>query len=255
MSRTRNFLSLLTLTICVPMCEPAAGADIKVLSVSIFKKAMDTLAPTFEQTSGHRVVAKYGSSNDVTKAVAAGEMYDVILAWPAIIESLTNEGKLAPGTRTDLARAATAVAVRKGAPKPDISSIDGFKRALLAAQSISFSADGESGLYFKSALEKLGIAGQMTAKLRPVPGGPVVVGPVAKGEVEMAVISIQFIRAEPGAELVGELPKGLEHYTVYTGAISGSSSNVEAANALLRHITSPLAANAINSTGVDFFTK
>jgi molybdate transport system substrate-binding protein len=167
----------------------------------------------------------------------------------------TAEGKVAAGSRVDIARAATAVAVKKGATKPDISTTDAFKRTMLGAASVSFSADGESGLYFKDLIGRLGIVEETKTKLRPIPGGPLVVGPVARGEVEFAVISKQFIRSEPGAELVGPLPADIQHSTVYTAGLSAASSQLDAAAALLRQVVSPAAVTAIASTAVDPVTR
>lgn len=236
-------------------CPVVHAAEIKVLSVTIFKKALDVLGPQFEQASGHKLVLKYGSSAEVIKLLEAGETFDAFLIWPAMMDRLTAEGKVAAGSRVDIARAATAVAVKKGATKPDISTTDAFKRTMLGAASVSFSADGESGLYFKDLIGRLGIVEEMKTKLRPIPGGPLVVGPVARGEVEFAVISKQFILSEPGAELVGPLPADIQHSTVYTAGLSAASSQLVAAAALLRHVVSPAAAPAIASTGVDPVTR
>ena len=237
--------------VLLAQCHTMQAAEIKVLSITVFKKPLDVLGPQFEQATGHKLVIKYAGSTDVTRLVEAGETFDAALVWPGMIDRLIKEGKVAAGSRTDIARAATAVAVKKGAAKPDISTTDAFKRAMLNAKSVSFSADGESGIYFKSLLERLGMADEMKPKLRPVPGGPLVVGPVVKGEVELAVISVQFILNEPGAELVGPLPAELRHFTIYTAGVSATSGQKEAASALIRNITSPAAAPLIKSVGLD----
>jgi molybdate transport system substrate-binding protein len=238
----------------LPQGHTAQAAEIKGVGVVPLKSSIDVLAPQFERATGHKVTISYAGSSDLIKRFAAGEIFDVALVWPGMIDQLTKEGKLAAETRADVARVAIGVAVRKGAPKPDISTADAFKRALLNAKSVSHSAEGASGTYLQGLLKRLGIVAEMQPKLRPVPGGPLVVGPVARGEVELAVISIPFVVLEPGAELVGPLPDELQQYVVYTAGVSASATDPGAARALIRHMTSPAAAPVIRSQGLDPIT-
>ena len=182
---------------------------------------------------------------------AAGEPFDVALVWPAQIERLLNDGKLAAGTRAEIARVAIAVAVKKGAPKPDISTIEAFKRTLLDAKSISHSAEGASGIHLKSVFERLGITAEMQPKLRPMPGGPYVLGPVIRGDAELAIITTPYIVVESGAELVGRLPDELQQYVIYTAGVAAATEQPDAAKALIRHLTSPAAALVLKSNGLD----
>ena len=173
------------------------------------------------------------------------------LIYPELIVELEKQGKLTPGTRANIARVAIGVAVKKGTAKPDVSTVDAFKRAMLDAKSISHSIEGASGIYFKSLLERLGIAAEVKSKLRPVEGGPLVVGPVARGEVEIAVITIPFIALEPGAELAGLLPNELQQIVVYTASIGSGSKQPDAAMAFVKSLTTPAAAAVIKSKGLD----
>jgi molybdate transport system substrate-binding protein len=232
----------------------AHAAEIKALGVVPLKTSVDVLAPQFERTTGHKVTISYAGSSDLIKRFAAGETFDAALVWPAMIDRLVKEGKVAAGTRSDVARVAIGVAVKKGAPKPDISTADAVKRTLLNATSVSHSAEGASGVYLQNLLKRLGIAEEMKPKLRPVPGGPLVVGPVARGEVELAVISIPFVFLEPGAELVGPLPGELQEYVVYTAGVSATAGDVGAAGAFVRHLRSPDAAMVLRSQGLDPIT-
>jgi molybdate transport system substrate-binding protein len=229
----------------------ARAADIKVSGVPSLKTALDVLGPQFERASGHKLMMNYAGSSDLIRQFAAGEAFDVALVWPALIGRLLKEGRIAAGTPAEVARVPIAVAVKKGAPKPDISTPDAFKRTLLNAKSVSHSMEGASGVYFKSLLERLGIAADMQPKLRPVPGGPFVVGPVARGEVEIAVISAPYIVLEPGAELVGPLPEELQQYVVYMAGVSAATKEPDAARALVRHLTLPAAASVLRSQGLD----
>ena len=157
---------------------------------------------------------------------------------------------MAAGSRIDIARAAVGVAVKKGSPKPDISSAEALKRTLLAAKSISYSGEGASGIYFKNVLERLGIAAEVSAKLRPLASSAVVPS-VANGETELAVLSPPAILAEPGAELVGILPKELQNYVVYAAGVGAAAKAADAANALLEYLTTPAARSAMKSKGLE----
>jgi molybdate transport system substrate-binding protein len=228
-----------------------AADDIKVLSVPALKTSVDVLGPQFERETGHRLLMNYAGSSDLIRRFDAGEVFDAALVWPAMIERLLKEGKIAVGTPTKIARVAIAVAVMKGAPKPDISTTETFKKALLDAKSVSLSTEGSSGVYFKGLLDRLGIAAQMQSKLRPVPGGPFVVGPVARGEVELAVITTPYIVIEPGAELVGPLPDELQQYVDYTAALASGTRQREGGKALIGFLTSPSSAAVMKSQGLD----
>src|SRR5262245_21040572 len=231
--------------------QASQAAEITGLSVVPLRTSLNVLVPQFGQATGHKVTIKYAGSSDLIRMFGAGETFDVALVWPEMIERLLKEGKVAAGTRADVARVGMVIAVKKGAPKPDISTTEALKRTLLNAKSISHSAEGASGVYIKKLLGRLGIEAEMQPKLKPVPGGPLVVGPVARGEVEMAVISHTFVLLEPGAELAGALPDELQEYVVYTGGVSTTASPPGAAAALLKHLTSPSAAPVLRSNGLD----
>jgi molybdate transport system substrate-binding protein len=231
--------------------QHAPAAEIKILTVVPLKASLDELGPQFERATGHKLVITYAGSSALIKQFDAGETFDVALVWPAMIDRLLKEGKVVAATRTGIARVAIGVAVKKGAPKPDISTAEAFKRTLLNTKSISLSAEGASGTYVAALVERLGIAVEVKPKLRPVPGGPLVVGPVAKGEVEIAIISIPYIVDEPGADLVGPVPAELQQYTVYTAGVGAGSSQPDAGKALIKYLTTPAAASVIRSKGLD----
>ena len=228
----------------------AQAAEIKVLSVVPLKSSIDELGPPFERATGHKLVITYDGSSQLKRKFEANEPFDVALIYPELIDELLKQGKLAAGIRTDVAIVAVGVAVKKGAPKPDISTVDAFKRTLLNAKSISHSTEGASGVYFQGLIQRLGIAAELKPKLRPVDGGNHVVGPVAKGEVEIAVITIPFIFLDPGAELAGPLPKELQHPVIYTASLSSVAKQPDAAKAFIKHLTTPAAAVVIKSKGL-----
>jgi molybdate transport system substrate-binding protein len=228
----------------------ALSAELKVFSVLPLKTFLDELAPQFERTTGHKLTITYNVSAALKRQIDAGEAFDVAVLLPALIDDLLKQGKVAAGTRTDISRAAVGVAVRKGAPKPDIDSTEAFKRTLLDAKSIAYSSEGGSGIYFKSVLERLGIAAEISSKLKPLASSEVVPS-VAKGEVELAVISPPAILAEPGVELVGILPKDLQQYVVYTAGVSAAAREAGAAKALLKYLTTPAALVVMKAKGLE----
>jgi molybdate transport system substrate-binding protein len=184
------------------------------------------------------------------RQIDAGEPFDVALILPAMIDDLLKQGKVAAGTRIDVARAAIGVAVKRGAPKPDIGSTEALKRTLLAATSIAYSAEGASGTHFKSVLERLGIAAEVNAKLKPLASSAVVPS-VAHGEAALAVISPPAILADPGVELVGILPEEMQNYVVYTAGVGAATMDADAAKALLKYLTTPAAMAVMKAKGLE----
>jgi molybdate transport system substrate-binding protein len=229
---------------------PPSSAAIKVLSVLPLKPLLDELGPEFERATGHKLIMSYDVSAALKRQIDAGETFDVALILPGIIEDLLKQGKVASGSRIDIARAAIGVAVKKGAPKPDIGSAEALRRTLLNARSIAYSGEGASGSHFKSVLERLGIAAETSAKLKPLASSAVVPS-VAHGDVELAVISPPAILAEPGVDLVGILPKELQNYVVYAGGVSAAAKDPDAAKALLRYVTTPAALSVMKSKGLE----
>jgi molybdate transport system substrate-binding protein len=228
----------------------AQAAEVNVFSVLPLKTFLDELGPAFERATGHKLTIKYDVSAALKRQIDAGETLDVALLLPAIIDDLIKQGKVATGTRTDVSRAAVGVAVKKGDSKPDIGSAETLKNTLLNAKSIAYSAEGGSGTYFKGLLERLGIAAEMSAKLRPLPSSAVVPS-VAKGDAELAVISPPAILADPGVEMVGLMPKELQHYVVYTAGVSAAAKDPDAAKALLSYLTTPAGMAVMKAKGLE----
>jgi len=250
--KLRHAVSIMMCVVVVSAAfHVASAAEIRVLSLASLRSSLEGLVPEFEQKTGHKVTIIYGDSSSLPKRFAAAEPFDVALASLPLLERQAGEKRIVPGTRADVARVAIGIAVRKGNQKPDVSTPEALRRALLNARSVSHAAEGPSGVYFLDLLKRLGIAEAMQAKLRPVPGGPQVVGPVARGEVELAVITIPFIVLDPGADLAGALPDELQEYVVYAAGLGAVASEPEAGRALIRYITSPAAAPVIKSQGLD----
>lgn len=218
------------------LAASAAAADIGVLTAGAFKPVVTALAPGFEQASGHRLAVDNDTAGGLQKRIAGGgEPFDVVVATPAVLEELVRAGKVKAGSVKPLARVGIGVAVAQGAPRPDISSVDAFRQALLAARAVAYidpAAGGSSGVYLARLFVKMGIAEQIAAKAVLVPGG-LVAKRLESGEADLAVHQISEILAVPGAVLVGPLPAEVQNYTVYAGGISAAARDPAAAQAFL----------------------
>jgi molybdate transport system substrate-binding protein len=228
----------------------AKAAEIAVFATTSLRQALEKLGPQFERASGHKLNTQLGTSAPLKRQIDAGAPFDLAILVPAALDALIKEGKVQPQTRVDVARSAIGVAVKAGAPKPATDTAEALRRTLLAAKSISYSGEGASGKYFEGLLERLGIAAEVTPKLRPLPSGEAV-APVAKGEVEMAVITLANIIGVPGVEIAGLLPRDMQHYTVYTAGVATASKNAEAAKALIALLMAPDATPAIEAAGME----
>ena len=233
----------------------ADAADIKVLATTAMKTALDALAPQFAAATAHMARIAYGPSGALAKRVADGEAGDLVILAGGI-DDLIRQRRVVPASRTDIARTRIGVAVRKGAAKPDISSPDAFRRALLAARSVAFAgpaSGGASGVYLVGMLERLGIAAEVNAKARFARGGPdgMVSALVAAGEAEIGLQQISEILSVDGVELVGPLPDDLQTVTVYAAGILVKAEQPDAAGALVAFLRTPAAAAVFRARGLE----
>jgi molybdate transport system substrate-binding protein len=243
----------LATALSLAMSQAAAAAEIKVISGGAFKSVLTPMAAEFEKQTGHKVHLTFRTVGQNLKAVEGGEVFDVAVLTPQAIDDLAKSGKIVPGSRADLAKTGVGVVVKEGAPKPDISSVDAFKRTLLAAKSVAYidpAAGGSSGIYVGKLLERLGIAKEVNAKAKLIPGGAVAEH-IAKGEAEVGVHQISEILHVQGATLVGPLPAEIQNYTVYSAGVGAAAKEAEAAKALVRFLAGPGAAPIIKSKGME----
>lgn len=207
------------------------------------------LFATFEQTTGHKLTVRSSTGPILNKEIDEGAAFDVVIL-SLDVEGLIRKGKVAAGSRVALVRTGVGVGVRKGLPRPDIATVESFRRSLLATNSVAYSRQGSSGLYFLSLLDRLGIAADMQQKLRPQDGdNPADALP--KGDADMTVLGIALILLQPGADFVGPVPDELQNYVLFTGGVSAASQQPEAARALLQALTSPSAQAAFKAKGFD----
>jgi molybdate transport system substrate-binding protein len=228
---------------------PATGADaaeIKVLCSGAMRPALEELAPQFERATQHKLTIAYVGTNVIRNRVLGGEVIDVvILAGPALDEVI-KQGKLA--AKVDLVRSGVGVGVRAGSPRPDLTSADAFKRALLAAKSFARS-EGPSGVYIEALLARMGIADAMKAKTVVV-RGRLVGDALVKGQAEIGVQQISELKSVPGVDVL-PMPAEIQHVTVFSAGLSAASNDSEAVQALIKFLTSPAAAPVIKAKGLD----
>jgi len=247
-----------TLAIAIAMLAAAGtarAAEINAFISTAIKTATDELLPPFERASGHAVRASYGPSGALVPRFEHGEPVDIFLTDSTAIDALIKQGKLLPG-RTDFARTGIGIAVRKGAPRPNVSTPEALKSALLAATAVAYAAPAGgsiTGPHIERMFGRLGIAEQMTPKIRFAAGGPDgrVSVLVASGQAEIGLQQVSELMSNPEVEVVGMLPAELQQITIYCAAITTSARQGEAARALIEALTTPAAAAIFKAKGLD----
>ncbi len=234
--------------------SPAAAAEMKALTTGAMKDVMLSVAAEFEKATGHKVTVVNDTAGAVAKRIEGGEAVDIAINTPALIDDLIAKGKIAAGSRVNLATVGMGVAVKTGAPQPDIATVEAFKRALLNAKSIAYtdpSSGGSAGIYLAKLLERLGIADALKSKTLFTRGGRAAAERVAAGAAELVVTQISEIVPVTGVVLVGPLPKEIQNVTTYAGGIGAAAKDSEAARALLKLLTGPGASAVLKSRGME----
>jgi molybdate transport system substrate-binding protein len=261
--RLRSKRAAVLISACALLGIAAASArapqtkqdSIKVVTSGAFTAAYLELVPEYERASHDKLVTEFGPSmgtthNAIPVRLERGEAIDVVIMAAPALDDLTKQGKIRADSRVDLVQSKMGMAVKAGAPKPDISTLDALKRTLLAAKSIAYS-DSASGVYLSTELfPKLGIADQIKSKCRKIEADPVG-GVVASGEVEIGFQQISELRPVKGIDIVGELPPGAQRVIVFAAAIPTTSKHPEAAKALIQWLASPAAYAAIKKSGLE----
>jgi molybdate transport system substrate-binding protein len=240
---------LLALTACAVSAH-AGAADLKVVAPNAVKEAIVEIAATFEKASGHRVVFTWGGSEAIAKRVGDGESFDVVVTTAQAVDRLTADGRLAAGSRMDFSRSAVAAAVRAGLPRPDISTVEGLRKALLGADSIAISS-GASGRYLEQLFQKLGVADQVKPKLRQPPSGAQIGELLARGDADLGFQQVTELVHASGISYLGPLPAEVQNYTVWAAGLHVNAAQPDAARAFMRALAAPDAAAAIRRTGME----
>jgi molybdate transport system substrate-binding protein len=232
--------------------RPVAAAEIKVLTAGAMRGVVDALVPGFEKQTGHKVAVDNATAGALAKRIEGGEAFDLAIITPKVLASLAQKGKTA-GSRTDLAKVGMGVAVKAGAPLPDIGTVEAFKRTLVAARSVAYidpKAGGSSGIYFDGLLARLGIADEVRPKAKLKQGGHVA-DLVASGEAELGVHQISEILPVKGVVLVGPLPAEVQNFTTYSAALAAAARDAAAARALIAHLSGPAAVPVLKARGME----
>jgi len=236
--------------------QVASPIEIKILSTTAMKTVFEELAPRFERDTGNRLAVVLGPSLVLEKRVGEGEAADVAIVTGPGAKALAERGKIAAGSLVDIARSLIGVAVPKGAPRPDLSSVDGFKRSLLAANSVALSkpvGGGASGVHMAKVFERLGIAEAMAAKAKYGAGGAAGLAGLVllRGEADIGIQQMAELMAVSGIDVVGPLPKDLESVTLFTAGVPTSASHPDAASAAIDFLTTPAAQDVIKAKGLE----
>jgi molybdate transport system substrate-binding protein len=220
----------------------------KVLSGGAMRTLMTDIVPFFERAHGTTVEIEFRLSATLQKQIEAGAAFDLALLPRPELDALTRTGRIAAGTTADITRSAVGLAVRAGAPKPDIATTAAFKRVLLEARSIAYS-DGPSGAYIGDLLQRLGIAAEMKPKTK-LTSRPVA-ELVAEGEAEIGMQQIVAILPVKGADLVGPLPSELQNVIVYAAGVASAAKNGIAAQNFIAFLRGDQAQRLIRANGME----
>jgi molybdate transport system substrate-binding protein len=233
--------------------EAARAAEITLIAPGGIRAALEDLIVKFEQQTGHKVKATFGSGAGTKAQVMKGEPFDVPVVQPPL-QPLIASGNVVPGTETPLAHVSVGIAVRTGQPKPDISSAEKVKKLLLDAKSITYpaaSGGAAAGASFDKTMQQLGIVDAMKPKIKPGQGGRGAMELLAKGDVDIGLTFTSEIITEPGVEAVGPLPRDISPPTELIGYVSSHTKEPEAAKALLAFISGPIAAAVYKARGME----
>jgi molybdate transport system substrate-binding protein len=223
---------------------------LKILSSMATREVLTELAADYQRTTGQPVTAEAAGGVDVAKRVRQGETVDIVVLSSEVIDKLIAEGKVVDGSRVDLAKSGVAVAVRSGSPKPDIGTEEAVKRAVLNANSLSYST-GPSGLYLEKMFGRWGVLEQIRSRIVVPPPGTPVASMVADGKAEIGFQQLSEMMNRPGIEVLGPLPASIQSVTVFSGGVCTTSANPEAARALLAYMALPALAKVKQKYGLE----
>jgi molybdate transport system substrate-binding protein len=242
------FLGLL---VALAAIADAAAAEIKIMTPRSMWTVLKEIGPEFERNSGHQIRVDTDIAATLADRIIGGERFDIFVGPPVQVERLIKANKVVAATRTPIARSGIGVQVRAGTLKPEISTVDAFKRALLNAKSIGYLKQaGTSGAYLHGLIDRLGISAAIQHKVVR-PETDIVSEMVAKGEIELGMVVITQIMTTPGVELVGPIPAEIQSYVRWSGAVATDSAAPEVARDLLRFLTGPTALPVFKAQGME----
>ncbi len=243
------WIGLLVLTAGMA-ARPAISSELRVLSTPTLETTLEALAPEFERSSHHQLRMRFDAAAVLKRAIDGGEEFDVVFLLPSIIEELARTGRIGDGLRADIARALIGVAIKAGAPKPALATVEDVRRTVLAAARVATSPDSNASAGFMRLLARLGIAEQVQPRLVPVSGRSPVAA-VASGEADLTVITVPNIVGVPGVDLGGVLPAELQTPTTFTVGIASDPRERGTALAFVRLLVSPTGAATMRAKGLE----
>jgi molybdate transport system substrate-binding protein len=251
--KVRSIVALGSLAFAIIFLQAGAvvAAEVKVISTFGMQPVLNEIAPEFERRTGHKLAVHYGSSVELKKHIDAGNLFDVAILTPPVLDELTKQGQIIGATRAVLARSGMGLIVPAGAVKPDIGSAEAFKRTLLNAKSIAYAPEGITGRHMASVFERLGIAAEIKAKTKPQPNVERTVQTIAGREAELGFGGISAFISTPGIQLVGPLPPELQDYVVYTMGLISAAKEKQAADALISFLKSDRGALVLKAKGLE----
>jgi molybdate transport system substrate-binding protein len=232
----------------------ASAAEIKVFSTVGVKSVLEDLVPKFEKATGHKLAITWSTASLLAKRVQAGEQADALILIKGNLETLQKEGKIMPGTDVIFSKSIFAVGVKAGAPKPDISTPDALKQALLASKAVSYTdpaTGGASGVYTAKQIAKLGITEQMKGKTKHPASGGFSGSLLVDGQADIAINSKPELLSVPGVEVVGPLPGDMAYTVIYAAGVQSGAAQADAAKALVKYLMSPEAQDVFKAKGFD----
>jgi molybdate transport system substrate-binding protein len=236
--------------LAMALAPSAAGAaELKVLAGGGMTVPLKEIGAAFERASGHKVEFDFAGTPELIKLATSGQPFDLAVVPVDVFKNADAKAKFVAGPTTDIARVGFGVAVKAGAPKPDIGSPDKLKQALLNAQSVALLPESAAGAYVMNVFARLGIAEAMKAKIKPQTTTGAIPAAVAKGDAELGVFLTNVLTA-PGVDLVGPFPGDLQSELVFTSAVAAESKNDSAAKALLDYLKTPEATAVLKAKGM-----
>lgn len=229
----------------------AQGERITVLSSNGFRAVLQELAPAFERQAGTQVVIAFSVAAELKKRIDGGEPFDLAILTPVLIDDLVKKGTIVPASRTVLARTGMALAIRRGAPKPDVRTVEALKGALLASPSIAFAREGAGGLFFTALVEKLGVAERLQPKFKTFTTGDEVREAVGRGDAALGIMPLSEILPAPGLEVAGLFPSAVQDYAVMVAGVSQRASRSAGVNALIEFLMSRDATALVTQKGME----
>jgi molybdate transport system substrate-binding protein len=239
------------IVVWLPALLVAQNNEIRILCSNGLRAAAEKLLPEYQRTMGKRIKVQYGTSATFKRSIESGETFDLAILTPQLIEDLIKEGKIAAGTKVDIATTGIGIAVRAGSPKPDVATLEAIKRLLLKAESIGYVKEGASAAAIVNLLDHLGINAEIQNKVVFQPGAERSMASLASGQTDVAFALISEIVTVPGVQLAGPFPPEFQRPIGMSAGIASSTKNRETADKIIKSLTNAEASATIKTTGLD----